>query len=297
MKQYSMTIWYEPSHLTWYDEGVYENLVAVKEAGFTHINWNPDAGSSYLYAEAEMDHFKDMLDEVELGVKTIHAAHGHHYVMEITSPHIDRRKDITSDRPWRQQAGIELVNNRILLASKFECDNIVLHIPIYQGISNCPDRGEFLSNLYVALDKIRPYAEEHNVTIAIENLTDAATDSIFLFESLFEQYPADFIGWCYDSGHANVNRLDVTLLDGFRERLKATHISDNFGAVDQHLLPGDGSMDWDKITKFIAESSYELPLNYETPPERYSIRKRGYYERAYATIVKLTDMVITHRGR
>jgi sugar phosphate isomerase/epimerase len=213
--------------------------------------------------------------------------------MEISSPYQDRRKDITSLSPWRQQAGIELVENRLVLARILDCDNVVLHIPFPEEkhqIISVDD--PFMQNLFHAMDAIWQAAEREGVCIAVENLQNTVRGTEFLLESLFDRYPKEYIGWCYDSGHAHNVGLDFDTLSDWKDRMVAMHLHDNWGATDDHLLPGDGSINWDRVARLIAESAYELPLTYETPPERYSLSTDTFYEKAYSSIVSMTDKVI-----
>ncbi|MCF6336120.1 MAG: sugar phosphate isomerase/epimerase, partial [Spirochaetales bacterium] len=267
-----------------------------KNAGFTHINWNPDAGCSYMYGPSEMKHIAEMIESAGLLVKSIHAAHGHHHIMEISSSYQDKRKDITSFVPWRREAGVELVKNRIELAEHLKCDNIVLHIPLAdKPLSILENKEEFFKNLYISLDQLRPIAESHGVTVAIENIHDSNENTEILLDSLFDKYPESYMGWCYDSGHAVNTGLSLSSLRRFGKRMIAMHLHDNFSSKDDHLLPGTGNMDWDIVSELIAGSSYQLPLNFETPPERYSVNRTGFYERAFKSIKMVTEKVQTRR--
>lgn len=283
---YSMTLWYDPDHPNWFNAGLKSDLRLIREAGFTHINWNPDAGSSYMYAMSEMIHIAEIIDDADLKVKTIHGANGRHHVMEIDSFFQDRRKDYVSPLECFRQAGIELIENRIILAKLLDCDNIVMHVAHPEG-----EWEGFLAILFKSLDQLRPIAEKHGVRIAVENLGYPGDETATLFDSIFARYPIDYLGWCYDSGHAHFVDKSLSLLESYRERIIATHLHDNNGARDDHLLPGDGNIDWDGVVKGIAASPYELPLNYETPRERYSMTKRAFYLRAFSSIESLTARV------
>jgi sugar phosphate isomerase/epimerase len=39
--------------------------------------------------------------------------------------------------------------------------------------------------------------------------------------------------------------------------VQALHVHDNFGATDNHLLPGHGKLKWNEITKALAEIGYD----------------------------------------
>mgnify|MGYP006282642991 CR=1 FL=1 len=288
----AMTIWYEPSHSEWYDAGIADSLKMIRDAGFTHVHWNPDAGSSYFYAPSEINHIAELISEAGLRAKSLHAAHGLHHVSERKSPHIDRRKDFTSAVEWRRKAGVDLIVNRIELARRLDTDSVVLHVTIPSSFDDSATREAFLANVCKSFDEIRPVAEKHNVAIAVENLQDRSDHTSMLLERLFDRYPIEFVGWCFDSGHGHsVDNKSMAFLEPFVPRLIITHLHDNYGAKDDHLIPGDGTIRWDEIARMIAGSPAELPLVYETPPDRYSLSRLGFYAAAFRSHTELTAKV------
>ncbi len=294
---HAMTIWYEPNHPEWYDAGIADSLRMIRDAGFTHVHWNPDAGSSYVYAPSEIEHIAELFENAELKAKSLHAAHGLHYVSEKKSPHIDRRKDFTSNVEWRRRAGVDLLINRIELAHRLGTDSVVLHVTLPPDFDQMGPREAFLAQVCRSFDDVRPFAEEKGVTIAVENLMDRADLITALFDHLFERYPADFVGWCFDVGHAHVvDNRSLSFLRPFVPRLVVTHLHDNFGATDDHLLPGDATIRWDEVADMIAASPATLPLVYETPPERYSLSRPAFYAAAFRSHVELTAKVEDRRA-
>ncbi len=45
-----------------------------------------------------------------------------------------------------------------------------------------------------------------------------------------------------------------------RGRIVTTHLHDNHGEKDEHLLPGEGTIDWDAAVKTLRAIPEELPL-------------------------------------
>ena len=73
----------------------------------------------------------------------------------------------------------------------------------------------------------------------------------------------DKAGICLDTGHANMMRQDIPqFIVQCGEKLLATHIADNNGIDDQHLLPGFGSICWEEVIPAFREH-YKGFLNYE----------------------------------
>lgn len=292
MQMHAMTIWYEPSHPEWYDGGIVRSLKMIRDAGFTHVHWNPDAGTSYMYSPSELAHIADVIGEAGLAAKSLHAAHGLHYISEKPSPHMDRRKDFTSGVEWRRQAGVDLIRNRIELAQRLKTDSVVLHVSLPDDFDEPTTREALLTNVFRSFDELRTFAEERGVAIAVENLSARTDFTAIMLESLFARYPVEYVGWCFDSGHAHfVDNQSLAFLEPFVERMIAVHLHDNFGARDDHLIPGDATIRWDEAAQMIASSPYRLPLVYETPPERYSLSRPAFYAAAFRSHQRLTTQV------
>ena len=84
-------------------------------------------------------------------------------------------------------------------------------------------------------------AEQKNVKLAFENLW-----TFEHLDAIFGRFSSHNVGFCYDSGHENLN-LYRDCLNSYGDRLFALHINDNFrDGYDAHVLPFDGTIDWDK---------------------------------------------------
>jgi len=119
-----------------------------------------------------------------------------------------------------------------------------------------------------------PTAEKTGVGIAIENTADIPPTARG-FRRAFGSVPSELIqlvdaldsplvGICWDTGHAHIQRLDQpSALSAIGKRLKATHIQDNNGEQDQHLLPFHGTIDWQGIIARLQDIGYEGDFVYE----------------------------------
>ncbi|AVF03416.1 MULTISPECIES: sugar phosphate isomerase/epimerase family protein [Devosia] len=297
-----ITVWYWPTHERWFDEGMRRTLRWVKEAGFTHINWNPDAGYSYIYAPAEIDHIGQMIDGAGLKAWSVHGSNGRNAVSEVGLPCRETRKHFLAPVEWQRQAGLDLVRNRIALAERIGSPNVVMHFELDNEVLDDPDsKAAYYDTLHRSLEDLRPDCERSGVRIAIENLPGASLErTVEQLERVFERHPESVIGLCYDSGHAElVEKGGVTILETFRSRLITTHLHDNLSVRDDHLLPWDGHLDWERLTALIADSPCALPLNFETPYRHhgmgYSTTEPAFYARAFPLIHKVTGMVAKAR--
>ncbi len=53
-----------------------------------------------------------------------------------------------------------------------------------------------------------------------------------------------------------------------KERIRSTHLHDNNGVEDQHLFPGQGSIDWSRAMRLLGScpGQYPLLLELKEPP-------------------------------
>lgn len=293
MADLCITVWHWPSEPRWFDEGLKKDLALIRDAGFTHLNWNPDAGSSYWYTDAEIAFIARTIAEAGLKMHSVHASNGINPVTEFTgkgmgarAETMERRMDFASPHDWQRAAGVELIRNRIDLAVATGSPNVVLHLDVTDEAFASPEATDaFFRPVFESFDELAPVCRETGVVIAIENLFGKADGSNWLeaFGRLFDRYGADVLGLCYDSGHWELQDPGgLSVLERFGDRLVATHLHDNWGIGDDHLLPGDGRLDWDAIIRATAATPYTPPLNFETPKDRYAVSAKAFYQRAAA---------------
>ena len=93
------------------------------------------------------------------------------------------------------------------------------------------------------------------------------------FENMYNFSPDDYrrsdgsVGVCWDFGHANFVLADQPrALRKLGSRIKTTHVQDNRGAVDSHLIPFvGGNVKWEKIMPCLAEIGYVGDIVLDAP--------------------------------
>jgi sugar phosphate isomerase/epimerase len=93
------------------------------------------------------------------------------------------------------------------------------------------------------------------VRFALEN--GAQTPSLEYAVDLCERLGLEIAGICVDTGHAALGDLGpARAIRMAGEWLITTHLQDNHGQSDEHLPPGDGTIDWMDVTRALAEVGY-----------------------------------------
>ncbi len=137
------------------------------------------------------------------------------------------------------------------------------------------------------LDSLAPAAKEAGITLCVENLYTGigghivegpccdAEKAAQRIDRMNERYQAEVLGFCFDTGHANLAGLDferfLTVLGG---RLKVLHIHDNDGVSDLHQLPftftktreNRPSTDWEGFVRGLRNIEFGGVLSFETAP-------------------------------
>jgi sugar phosphate isomerase/epimerase len=67
----------------------------------------------------------------------------------------------------------------------------------------------------------------------------------------------DGAGVCLDTGHIALGRAWPRFVDVAGSRLLHVHASDNHGQFDDHLPPGDGTIDWTAVTESLKRLAFD----------------------------------------
>ena len=156
---------------------------------------------------------------------------------------------------WTQDGDyfVERYKKDILDCHNLEIDLVVMHAC---SKSIAPGPNEIGLNRF---KQIIDYAESLNVKVAIENTK--IKDHV---EYLLDNITNDNFGLCFDVGHYHAHFNDDWNLDKYKGRVFCVHLHDNHGNnMDEHLLPYDGTLNWDDVKEKLNSLSYDGPITME----------------------------------
>ena len=96
---------------------------------------------------------------------------------------------------------------------------------------------------FSSLELLSLFAKQRGVTLALEN-TPGEMASPANLKNFLEQTRLMNVKLCFDTGHAHLEGGVVAGLETIRDLVVTTHIHDNRGERDDHLLPYEGTIDW-----------------------------------------------------
>ncbi|MBD5550021.1 MAG: sugar phosphate isomerase/epimerase [Lachnospiraceae bacterium] len=264
-----------------------EGLSMLAQAGFSCVDFSLNGYllNNDIYRNRRNTFFDVSIDELEQfftphkkGAQTagvrIHQMHMPYPI------YVPKGNKELNDYLWHQVAPKSME-----LCAFLECSYIVIHGFKLAKFLGSEDREWEQTEKFI--DSIAPYAKEMGITICIENLYDSvgghlvegpccdAVKAMERIDRINEKYHAEVLGFCFDTGHANLVGLDMEkFMTKLGHRLKVLHIHDNDGVMDLHQIPftftktreNKASTDWDGFIRGLRNIHYEGVLNFETAP-------------------------------
>lgn len=159
-------------------------------------------------------------------------------------------------------------------------NTVVMHLTSKTKAPECNELG------LKRIRKIVKYAKEQDVKVAFEN-----TKIKGYLEYVLGNIKDDNAGLCFDSGHYHVHFKDDFNFELFKDRIFAVHLHDNDQTDDLHLLPYDGTLDWDNVISKLNDCNYNGPVTLELE-YRYQYLQESldeFYKKGYEIADKLRN--------
>lgn len=214
-------------------------LEMIKKAGF-------DATCLWFGHEEKMvrdgraDQMPGLVRGMGLALDNIHAPYEHSNLL-------------WSELPEENELIRQELITSLQFCSKHEIPIIVLHIT--KGAYPPP----ITKNGLRIIQDLVNQAEGLGITMALENTRHPA-----YLEYIFSNIQSPNLGFCYDSSHDFLpEQSRGRELAKWGDLLVTTHLADNNGINDDHLLPGKGTIDWQAVERYFPNNSYKGVLMLE----------------------------------
>ncbi|MBQ7597205.1 MAG: TIM barrel protein [Clostridia bacterium] len=149
------------------------------------------------------------------------------------------------------------VNRSIEAAAALGAHYLVVH-PIDQDENGkLLGKNDFLLVNAEAIKALLPKAQACGVVLLSENLLSGVAADPQVIAALVQKVRSDRFGWCYDTGHAHCCGYTPKVLEKCAVKPLSVHLQDNHGSGDEHLIPGDGTIDWTQQMAALKNCGYE----------------------------------------
>lgn len=143
-----------------------------------------------------------------------------------------------------------------------------------------------------SLEPIAAACEAAGIQLAIEVIPNRLATAAAVFDWLRRDLALGNAGACLDVGHAHMTEGVVDAVDRLSGDIISTHLHDNGGTTDDHLLPFDGTIDWPAALFALAKIGYGGPLVFELPDHGDAARTLAAAARARLRIQAILDELL-----
>lgn len=218
-------------------------LLRLANIGFTHL----DLAMDYCSADPDCSFGSDSWEAWATGLRELAESKGVQY----THSHAQGDAIARPQDPVVQRC-LDVCR---ILGAKY----CVVH-PVFKGEDghSIKDVEQFVKINAKAIKPFLEPAEKNGVILLSENLLWGASIQPTAISALVEEVNSPYFGWCYDTGHANAFGLSSDELLKCSVAPLSLHMQDNHGIQkDEHLLPGDGTVDWKLLLENLHKVGYK----------------------------------------
>jgi sugar phosphate isomerase/epimerase len=159
-----------------------------------------------------------------------------------------------ADEP-RRKAAVDEVVATLEVAAAVPYQILVQHCGVPVPYAAAGDNST--SALLRSLEELSPVARQFGVRIAVEVIPNEISTPSALVELLESEIDAGALGICMDVGHARMMGDVVDAIETCSGHIITTHLHDNRGRSDDHLVHGKGVIDWDATMLAFQKVGYD----------------------------------------
>jgi sugar phosphate isomerase/epimerase len=158
----------------------------------------------------------------------------------------------------KREKALDEIRWALELAEKIPLPYAIVHM----GSPDDPYTLKHLDAIYYSLEILIPFARDRGVCLALENIPNQLSPIDKILHFLDETQLAE-VGICFDSGHSNLLSSPAEEIEMAGKRIVTTHLHDNHGQKDEHLLPFEGSISWPGVLESFNKINYQGCLLFE----------------------------------
>jgi len=231
-----------------------DHLLEIASYGFESIEVFATRTHFDYHNPSAVADLQQWLAEARLELGSVHAPVAESY----TGGRWGRLLSIASPDEDERAAAVAEAERALHIARRIPIKVMVTHLGV-QRTQEAPGGANTRAAARRSIEQLQRTAEPLGVTIAVEvipNDISAAGSLVHFVENDLDVAA----GICLDFGHAHLSGDIVDAIETVSEHLVATHVHDNRGRTDDHLVPFDGTIDWASALTAVQKIGYDGTL-------------------------------------
>ncbi len=230
-----------------------EHLVEIGAHGFELIELFATRTHFDYHNTSAVADLQQWLAEAGVQLNSVHAPVGDAFV----AGRWERMLSLASSDPDAREHALAEAEQALYIARRIPIKVLVVHLGLPRTAR--PEAPDGRDGARRSIEKLAAAAEPLGVRLAIEVVPNELSRASSLVHFVEEEIEAD-AGICLDFGHAHLDGDVVDAIETVAEHLVATHVHDNRGRSDDHLMPLDGTIDWPGALTAVQKVGYDGPL-------------------------------------
>jgi sugar phosphate isomerase/epimerase len=235
-----------------------EHLVHIAAHGFEAIELFATRSHFDYHDEAAIAALAEWLADTRLEVHSVHAP----IVQAIKGGKwVDPFSNASRDETSRKTA-LQETEAAIALARHIPYRHLVVHLgtPATERVAANDNQPELARR---SVEEIVEKAGREQIRVALEVIPNPLSSAERLVHLIEEELDGVDVGICLDYGHAHLMGDLGEAIEAVSGHLWTTHVHDNDGKRDEHLVPYAGSIDWAAAMMETQKIGYDGTLMFE----------------------------------
>jgi sugar phosphate isomerase/epimerase len=142
----------------------------------------------------------------------------------------------------RRQAAVREAEAALRVLEQIPAGFVVVHLGTPSPRAQAGDNSRAAASR--SLDEIATMADARGARVAVEVIPNDLSSTEALVKLIEKDFDGTSVGLCMDFGHAHLLGDVADAIELAAEHLITTHVHDNRGRQDDHLVPYQGTIDW-----------------------------------------------------
>jgi sugar phosphate isomerase/epimerase len=261
-----------------------DHLVEIAAHGFEAIELFANRPHFDATEPDAVDQLEESLRDTGLRLHSVHAP----IAESLNSGRWTNPLSLASAEPSHRERALVEAGNALRVAGRLGAAYLVVHVGVPTSQERSADDNR-LAGAVLSLEALQEIARPLGVRLALELIPNALSGPEALVTLLEDGAELDDAGICFDFGHAYLMGDLVDAIETTSGHVVTTHVHDNTGRGDEHLMPFDGRIDWDAALMGMQKIGYEGAFVFEPAS---SATPRTVLERAQQVRRKLERLLL-----
>jgi sugar phosphate isomerase/epimerase len=232
-----------------------DHLIEIAASGFEAIELFATRTHFDYHNPAAIADLQQWLADAGLELHGIHAPVTESFVGGRWGPALSLA---SADRDRRAQAVGE-AERALHIARRIPAAVLVAHLGVPRTQQPAPAENN-RDAARRSVEALQQLAEPLGVRVAVEVILNELSRAGSLVHFVEEDLEGIDVGVCLDFGHAHMDGDLIEAIEIVSGHLVATHVHDNRGRADEHLVPFDGTIDWPAAMTAVQKVGYDGTL-------------------------------------